>query len=549
MRTVAVLNLILVFLFSMSSCNQKETVSLIVTNGVVNTIDADFSKTESFAVNNGKVVAVGTNEEIIARYKAEQTIDAKGNWIYPGFIDAHCHFFSYGMNLQQYADLAGTTSREEIYERLKEHHKKSEGDWLLGRGWDQNDWPDKGFPDKTKLDELFPDVAVYLIRIDGHAAWCNSKALKLAKVNVETKVEGGDVLLKNGKPTGMLIDNAMGLVWQLIPEPGNEMKQKALLAAQQNCFEVGLTSVVDCGLPKQTILLMDEMQKAGKLKMRINAMLSATPENLEYFVGKGEYKTERLHINTIKLYTDGALGSRGALLIEEYSDDPGNKGLMIAEEEYYDKILKKAFQNNYQVATHCIGDMANRFMLNKYGEYLKGKNDRRWRIEHAQVINSGDFKLFGKYSVIPSVQATHCTSDMYWADERLGEERLKGAYAYQQLLQQNGWLPNGTDFPVEDISPLKTFYASVFRIDTEGNPKGGFQIEDALTREQTLRSMTIWAAKASFEENEKGSLEPGKFADFVILDTDLMDATPEQVLGAKVLSTWLAGERVFRINP
>ncbi|VAW14190.1 FIG00840178: hypothetical protein [hydrothermal vent metagenome] len=241
MRTVAVLNLILVFLFSMSSCNQKETVSLIVTNGVVNTIDADFSRAESFAVNNGKVVAVGTNEEIIARYKAVQTIDAKGNWVYPGFIDAHCHFFSYGMNLQQYADLAGTTSREEIYERLKEHHKKSEGDWLLGRGWDQNDWTDKEFPDKIKLDELFPDVAVYLNRIDGHAAWCNSKALKLAKVNAETKVEGGGILLKNGKPTGVLIDNAMGLVWQLIPEPGNEMKQKALLASQQNCFEVGLT--------------------------------------------------------------------------------------------------------------------------------------------------------------------------------------------------------------------------------------------------------------------------------------------------------------------
>jgi len=235
------------------------------------------------------------------------------------------------------------------------------------------------------------------------------------------------------------------------------------------------------------------------------------------------------------------------LLFEDYSDDPGNRGLQIASQDYYDKICKMAYDNNYAVATHCIGDSANRLMLNTYGKILKGKNDRRWRIEHSQVINGDDFSKFAKFSIVPSVQATHCTSDMYWAEERLGPERIKGAYSYQTLLKQLGWLPNGTDFPVENIEPLFTFYAAVFRADHKGWPVDGWRPEEGLTREQTLRSMTIWAAKASFDENEKGSLEPGKWADFVILDTDLLTASPKEVLDTKILSTWSAGEKVFEL--
>jgi predicted amidohydrolase YtcJ len=279
--------------------------------------------------------------------------------------------------------------------------------------------------------------------------------------------------------------------------------------------------------------------------MRINAMLNPTEENFEQFVKKGTVKTDRLVVNTIKIYADGALGSRGALLLSDYSDDPGNHGLQIETQEFYDSICQLAFNNNFIVATHAIGDSANRLVLNTYGKFLKGKNDRRWRIEHAQIINPNDFQKFAGFSVVPSIQATHCTSDMYWAENRVGEERAKGAYAYQTLLSQNGWLPNGTDFPVENIEPLFTFYASVFRIDQKGFPEGGWHKEEGLTREQTLRSMTIWAAKASFEENEKGSLEPGKYADFVILNTDLMNATPKEVLNAKIESTWICGEKVF----
>jgi predicted amidohydrolase YtcJ len=290
---------------------------------------------------------------------------------------------------------------------------------------------------------------------------------------------------------------------------------------------------------------MEEMQNNGELKMRINAMLNPTEENFETFVKKGPKKSDMLTVNTIKIFADGALGSRGALLLEDYSDDLGNHGLQIETQEYYDKICQLALDNNFIVATHAIGDSANRLVLNTYGKFLKGKNNRRWRIEHAQVINPEDFSKFAEFSIVPSIQATHCTSDMTWAGNRLGVERIKGAYAYQTLLAQNGWLPNGTDFPVENIEPLFTFFSSVFRTDHNGSPEGGWQLNEGLSREQTLRSMTIWAAKAAFEENEKGSLEPGKFADFVILDTDLMTATPNEVLKAKIESTWIGGEKVF----
>ncbi|MFV0593428.1 MAG: amidohydrolase [Draconibacterium sp.] len=536
---------VLLMLFFMIGCTSKKKVDLVLTNATIYTVDEDFSTTEAIAINGGKVVATGTSKEILAKYEGQTVLDLKGKFIYPGFNDAHCHFNGYGADLMQYADLYGTESPEEIYERLKTHHKKFQGAWIWGTGWDQNDWQVKEFPDKTRLDELFPEIPVFLFRVDGHAGWCNSKALEMAGVTSSSKVSGGEVLLKNGEPTGILIDNAMSLVYSLIPEITTEQQKQGLLAAQKNCFEAGLTSVTDCGLSKNTILLMDEMQKSGKLKMRINAMLNPTQENFEYFVKKGAYKTDRLLVNTIKIYADGALGSRGALLLADYSDDPGNKGLQMEPQQFYDSICQLAYDNNYVVATHAIGDGGNRLVLDTYAKFLKGKNDRRWRIEHSQIVNPDDFQEFGEYSIVPSIQATHCTSDMPWAEDRLGSERIKGAYAYQSLLKENGWLPNGTDFPVENVDPLFTFYSSVFRTDHKGWPEGGWHIDEGLTREQTLRSMTIWAAKASFEENEKGSLEPDKYADFVVLDTDLMTTTPEEVLKAKVEGTWIGGEKVF----
>ncbi|WP_319500308.1 amidohydrolase [uncultured Draconibacterium sp.] len=538
----------LILLFVMISCVKKEKVDLVVSGGLIYTVDEEFATAEAFAVKDGKVVAVGSSQDILDKYESDNMIDAEGKFIYPGFNDAHCHFNGYAINLLQYADLRGTKSQEEIYELLKEHHDKFGGEWILGRSWDQNDWEDKNFPDKTKLDELFPDTPVYLVRVDGHAGWCNTKALEMAGVTAKSKVNGGDVLLKNGEPTGILIDNAMGFVGKLIPEITAGQQEKGLLEAQNNCFAAGLTSVTDCGLDKATILLMDEMQNAGKLKMRVNAMLNPTKENFDYFVKKGEaYKTDRLLVNTIKIYADGALGSRGALLMDDYSDDEGNHGLQIETQDYYDMICQLAFDNNFVVATHAIGDGGNRLMLDTYGRFLKGKNDRRWRIEHSQIINPDDFKKFAAFSIVPSIQPTHCTSDMPWAEDRVGAERIKGAYAYQTLLQQMGWLPAGTDFPVENIYPLYTFYSAVFRTDHEGWPEGGWHKDEGLTREQTLRAMTSWAAKSSFEEDEKGALTPGMWADFVVLDTDLMKAEPKEVLNTKILSTWSAGEKVFEL--
>ncbi len=533
----------------MAACQSpKEQVDLIIHHATIYTVDDSFSTQQAMAVRDGKFVAVGTDRSIMNNYEAERMIDAGGKFIYPGFNDAHCHFYGYGTNLIKRADLVGTNSFEEVIDRLKEHYDNYPSKWLEGRGWDQNDWQVKTFPTKELLDEAFPDVPVYLIRIDGHAALVNSKALDLAGINANTKVDGGDIFMAQGEPTGVLIDNAMDLVSEIIPEPDEAFNRDALLKAQENCFAVGLTSVSDAGLSKNIVELIDTMQQQGKLHMRIYAMLTPNEENLQHFVEQGPYQTRFLNVRSIKLYADGALGSRGARMIESYSDDPGNYGLYMHPESYYDSLCRIALKNGYQVNTHAIGDGGNRFVLGIYSKYLEGKNDLRWRIEHAQIIHPDDFQLFGKFNVIPSVQPTHATSDMYWADERVGPDRIKGAYAYKQLLDENGWLPLGTDFPIESINPLYTFYAAVARKDLEGWPADGFQTENALSREEALRGMTIWAAKASFEESHKGSIEAGKVADFVVMSTDLLKDDISTIPEAVVEETWVQGEPVFQIK-
>jgi len=541
--------LVILLLPILISCSQMKTqVDLIVFNSNVYTVDNAFSIAESFAVKDGKFVAVGTTQEILDKYSAQRSINGIGQYVYPGLIDAHAHFYGYGLGLMTNADLRGTKSPEEIVEILKTFHASHPAEWVIGRSWDQNDWEVKNFPTKDILDKAFPDNPVSLRRVDGHAAWVNSEALKRAGITAKTKVQGGEVILVNGEPSGVLIDNAISLVSNIIAEPTAEVSAEALLEAQKNCFAVGLTSVVDCGLDYSTVMIIDELNKGGELKIRLNAMLSPTDENFENFVKNGPYITDHLTVRSIKLYADGALGSRGALMIEPYSDDPGNRGLLMENNDVYRKVCQLAYDNNYQVCIHAIGDMGNRFSLNLFGEFLKEKNDRRWRIEHAQIINPDDFELFAKYSIIPSVQPTHATSDMYWAEDRVGAERMKGAYAYKQLLATNGWIPCGTDFPVEEINPIYTFYAATIRKDKSGYPENGFQIENALTREEALKSMTIWAAKGSFEEDKKGSIEVGKFADFVILEKNLMTAPENELPIVRVMSTFLAGEEVFKIK-
>ncbi len=526
------------------SCNRKEKIDLLVYNATIYTVDSSFSTAEAMAVKDGKIIAVGKTADIEKEFDATEKLDAQGKFIYPGFIDAHAHFVGYGMSLQR-VDLTGTNSWEECIERVKIFANENKEGWITGRGWDQNDWVIKEFPNNEILDTLFPDRPVLLTRVDGHAAIANQKALDLAGIKAHDTLTGGEIEEMEGTLTGVLIDNAVDLVSSKIPAATDEQFKKALQAAEQNCFAMGLTTIDDCGLSFPSVDMIKSLQANGDLKMRLYIMLSDEKANYDYAAANGMIKTDRLNVRSFKVYGDGALGSRGACLLQPYSDKIGHYGFLLSQPAHFDSVANWISNNRWQMCTHAIGDSGNRTILNTYAKYLKGKNDLRWRIEHAQVVDQNDFSLFSANSIIPSVQPTHATSDMYWAGDRLGNERVKGAYAYKQLLQQNGWLPLGTDFPVEDISTFKTFYAAVVRKDAKGWPANGYQVENALTREEALRGMTIWAAKANFEEKEKGSLEKGKFADFVILDSDIMKEAPEKLLSIKVLQTFLNGEKVF----
>ena len=525
------------------SCMGKKA-DLIVYNAKVYTVNDKFDTVEAFAVRDGKIIELGSNADIEKVYDAPERIDAGGKAVYPGFIDAHAHFYGYGESLQT-ADLTGTKSWAEVCSRLAEFAKGHPEGWLIGRGWDQNDWTNKSFPDKADLDKLFPNQPVLLTRIDGHAAIANQKALDAAGIKASYELTGGDIVTKNGKLTGLLIDNAVDLVSSKIPAATAEEQEKILLDAQKNCFAAGLTTIDDCGVDAPLVEFIEGLQASNKLKMRLYLMLSDKKENYDYLFKRGAVKTDRLNVRSFKVYADGALGSRGACLLHPYSDMPDKRGFLLSNPEHFEEVAKKIARNKFQMCTHAIGDSANRAILKIYNKVLGGTNDARWRIEHAQVVAPEDFALFGKAKVVPSVQPTHATSDMYWAAERLGTERVKGAYAYKQLLNQNGWLPLGTDFPVEQINPLFTFYAATARKDAANYPAGGFQMENALTKEEALRGMTIWAAKANFEEKEKGSLEEGKFADFIILDHDIMSNDDAKILNTQVLKTYINGEKVY----
>ena len=519
---------------------------LIVTGARIYTVDPEHPTARAIAVRDGRILAVG---EDAARYRGPRTrlIDARGATIIPGFIDSHVHMEDLGDTLE-ILDLRGLRSPEEVAGRVRAAaRERAPGEWIRGHAWDQSLWPGKEFPTSGLLTAAAPDHPVYLTRVDGHAAWVNRKAMQIAGITRETPDPPGGRLVRDasGAPTGVLIDRAEGLVSSKIPEPGFEAVKRRLARAARECARLGITTVHDAGVSRADLQAYRALLAENQLPVRVYAMIGGAGALWREYLARGPETGEHLTVRSIKLMADGALGSRGAYLEAPYADDPGNRGLLLLKREEIEQVAREAAAHGFQVNTHAIGDLANRLTLEAYGSVLKGKNDKRFRIEHAQVVALKDVALFERYSVIASMQATHATSDMRWAEARLGPERVKGAYAWRRFLSAGVPVANGSDFPVEDPNPVLGFYAAITRQDPQGKPEGGWFPDQSMTREEALKSWTLTGAYAAFEEKEKGSLTPGKLADFILLSRDIMRVAPREIPATRVTMTILGGRIVY----
>ena len=542
-KYVSFLFLIIVWLFS--SCQNK--VDLLIHNGNIYTMGNLIPKATSFVIDDGKFVDVG-GEELLEKYNAKRVLDLKSLPVYPGLIDSHCHFLSLGLSLQQ-VDLFGSKSFEEVLDRVNRFSTKRELRVIIGRGWDHNVWMDKKLPNKKELDSLYPNTPVALRSIDGHAMLVNQKALDLAGINKETKISGGEIIKQNDKLTGLLIDSPMRLVNEVLPQPTKKQKIKALLNAEQIAFANGLTTVAVAGIDKDDIFLIDSLQKEKLLHIRIYAMISNSRENLEYFLKSGTYKTDKLNVRSFKIYADDKLGSKGEALKKSYNGLASRKVSFITSKDSIEALAYKLATTPFQMNTHAIGDAANKIVLEAYKKALVLSDDPRWRLENAQIIDTSDISLFN-FKILPSIQPTYSTSDMYWAENRLGKNRLLGAHSYKKLLQQSGSIALGTDFPFEDLNPFKTFYAATVGKDNNQFSDEVYLSENKLSPIDALKGMTIWGAYENFEDKEKGSIEIGKVADFIILDRDIIRVNHRKILKTRVVATLLDGEIVYsnRIN-
>ena len=541
----------LVFIFIvicfLSGCISKENVELIIHNGKIYSLDVNEKIHEAMAIQNGKIISLGKNNQILNKYQSNHKIDLKGNVVYPGFIDAHCHLLSYGLQNQQ-VDLTTCQSFDEVISKLKKFISENDTKWIIGNGWDQNNWPTKKWPTNEQLNKTFPNHNVVLNRIDGHALMANKKAILSSNINPDTNIYGGYIEIIDHELTGIFVDNAMDLILKHVPPVSEEANKKALITAQNTCFSLGLTTVDIAGLTKSSVELIDKLHNSEELKIKTYIMLTDNEENFNHYVHNmnGPVKTKKMNVRSFKFFADGSLGSRGACLINPYLDNQRTHGQLLQNIDTFKTKLNTLKLYGFQACTHAIGDSANRIIINSYEKVLDGTNDLRWRIEHVQCITDEDIKKLGKYNIIPSVQPTHATSDFSWAIKRLGNERLQNCYRYYQLKTQNNLIALGTDFPVEKINPIHTFYAATFRKNYEDKPLGGFQPDESLSRVDALKGMTIWAAVANFEENEKGSIEKGKSADLTILNTDLITCEENEILNTKVLYTIVDGEIVYK---
>ncbi len=522
---------------------------VIVSNARIYTVDETRPVVEAMAIAKGRVLFVGSAREAMALTGPQtRVLDLGGRTVIPGMTDAHAHLSGLGQTLRQ-VDLVGTTSYAEVIARVAARAKAvPKGQWILGRGWDQNDWGDGQLPTHDALSKAVPDHPVLLVRVDGHASLANRAAMTLAGVTAQTKDPSGGRIERTttGEPTGVFVDAAEELVASKVPPMTAADWREATLAAIAEAQKWGLTGVHEMGVPRSVIEVYEQLGAEGKFGLRNYVYVSGDSTNVRWALARGPRSAQfdgRLWVRGFKLYADGALGSRGAALLEAYADDPHNLGLTLMPPAYIQDVAERSLKGGFQMATHAIGDRANRQVLDAYEAALKAvpTADHRYRIEHSQIIHHADIPRFARLGVIPSMQASHQSSDMYWVANRLGTERLRGAYAWRSLLATGVIIPNGSDFPVELVNPLISFHAAIARQDGDDFPAGGWFPEQRMTREEALRSMTLWPAMAAFQEKELGSLTPGKYADFVVLDQDIMRVPAELVLRTRVLQTWLGG--------
>ncbi len=527
---------------------------MLLINGTIYTFDSNNSVAQAIAIRNNRITAVGTSEDLIRAYKSDNVIDLNGKTVLPGLIDGHAHILGEGGRLQT-LDLVGTTSSDQIAGMVRDRIKKFKaGQWIIGRGWDQNNWEVKEFPTREMLDKIAPENPVLLRRIDGHAVWLNSKAIQLANITRETKdPEGGKIIRdRKGDPSGILVDNGINLIDNVLPPLTKDEIEQRLILAMEECARLGLTEVHDMGVDLETISIYKKLIDKGECPIRIYAVIDGPGETWKYYLKNGKeigYGNGLLSVRAIKLYVDGALGSRGAALIDSYSDDPENRGLTVTSEDSLKQTCQQALENGFQVCTHAIGDRGNHIMLNVYEKILQSSSKEldssRWRIEHVQVLQPGDIPRFKATGILPSMQPTHATSDMDWAESRLGPERIKGAYAWRSILNTGVHIIGGSDFPVEFVNPLFGIYAAITRQDRSGYPAGGWFSDQRMTREEAVKCFTQWAAYGAFQENEKGTIEAGKLADITILSKDIMEVNEIEILKTEVEMTIVNGKIVY----
>ena len=549
----AAISALLLALAHRASSQDSTRADLIVTGGRIYTADAAHPLVEAIAVRGQRLMFVGSRSEAMTLAgSATHVVDVHGATVIPGMTDAHAHLIDVGFNLER-VDLRGVSSYEEVVSRVAARARSARpGSWIYGWGWDQNRWPGGHFPTHEALDQASGDHPVVLDRIDGHAVLANARAMAAAHVTRQTRDPTGGRVLRDaaGNPTGVFVDNAEGLITSAEPPPTTDEIRTAVLAGMREGNRYGLTGVHDPGEPRHQLEVYDSLARTGAFTMRVYAMVRDDSADLAYYFGKGPESAlygAMLWIRAVKLYADGALGSRGAALLSQYSDDPGNTGLLVSTPEHLRDRAIWALKSGFQVATHAIGDRGNRNALDAYEAALKAvpRADHRFRIEHAQVLNYADIPRFAQLGVIPSMQAVHATSDMYWAQDRLGGARILGAYAWRDLLNTGVIIPNGSDMPVERVNPLYSFHAAVTRQDDNGWPAGGWYPAQRMTRDEALLSMTLWPAYAGFQEHDLGSLTAGKYADFVVLDRDIMTVGDNDILGTQVLATYVGGKAVY----